>query len=94
MGGLESYKEYASLMFDPGLLHHGMGNFAMDMPGTGESAVPMEIVGERVYSKVIDVLSARAYVDRMRIGIYGVSAGGYWAILLGVGCRSAAARWS
>ena len=83
MGGLDAFKEYASLMFDPGLLHHGMGNFAMDMPGTGESAVPMEIGAERVYSKVIDVLSARADIDRTRIAIYGVSAGGYWATLLG-----------
>ena len=83
MGGLDSFKEYASLMFDPGLLGHGMGNFAMDMPGTGESAVPMEIGSERVYSKVLDVLGARPDIDPARIGIYGVSAGGYWATLLG-----------
>ena len=83
MGGLDSFKEYASLMFDPGLLRQGIGNFAMDMPGTGESAVPMEIGAERVYTKVIDVLAARPDIDRTRIGIFGVSAGGYWATLLG-----------
>ena len=82
-GGLDSFKEYADLMFEPGLRRHGMGIFAMDIPGTGESAVRMEVGAERAYSKVIDVLSARPDIDPARIAVFGVSAGGYWSALLG-----------
>ncbi len=82
MGGLDEFKEYEAIGFEPGALAHGLGVFAMDMPGVGESPVPMEVGSERVFSKVIDVLSARPDIDKTRIGIYGVSAGGYWAALM------------
>ena len=89
-GGLDSFKEFAAINFEPSALHLGMGVFAMDMPGVGESAVKMEVGAERVFSKVIDVLSARPDIDPKRIGIFGfrrVDTGRRWrATRSGTGC--------
>ena len=82
MGGLDEFKEYEALGFDKGALAHGLGVFAMDMPGVGESAVPMAVGSERVFSRVIDYLAGRKEVDAGKLGIYGVSAGGYWSALM------------
>ena len=81
MGGLDEFKEFSALNFDPAALAQGFGTFAVDMPGTGESPVKMELGSERVFTAMIDALSAMPTVDPSRIGIFGASAGGYWAAL-------------
>ena len=82
IGGLDQYKEFGSLTLDGPLMDRGIGYLALDMPGTGESPTKLEIGAERVYSKVIDFLSARAVIDPRRIAVWGASAGGYWSALL------------
>ena len=63
IGGLDQYKEFGSLTLDGPLMDRGIGYLALDMPGTGELPTKLEIGAERVYSKVIDFLSARAEID-------------------------------
>ena len=82
IGGLDEYKEFAVQHFGATFLEGGLGEFAIDMPGTGESPVKAEIGGERVFAKVIDYLRTRSDVDGQRIAVQGVSAGGYWSALL------------
>lgn len=82
IGGLDEYKEFAVQHFSTTFLEGGLGEFAIDMPGTGQSPVKAEIGGERVFTKVIDYLHTRRDVDGARIAVQGVSAGGYWSALL------------
>ncbi|MBV8535818.1 MAG: alpha/beta hydrolase [Alphaproteobacteria bacterium] len=82
IGGLDEYKEFAVQHFGATFLEGGLGEFAIDMPGTGESPVKAEIGGERVFAKVIDYLRTRRDVDGQRLAVQGVSAGGYWSALL------------
>jgi hypothetical protein len=82
IGGLDEYKEFAVQHFSGTFLEGGLGQFAIDMPGTGQSPVKAEIGAERMFAKVIDYLHTRSDVDGTRIAVQGVSAGGYWSALL------------
>ena len=82
IGGLDQYKEFSALTLEALVLERGIGFFAVDMPGTGEAPVALDVGAERMYSKLIDVLSARSDLDPKRIAVFGASAGGYWSALL------------
>ena len=82
IGGLDQYKEFSALTLEALVLERGISFFAVDMPGTGEAPVSLDIGAERMYSKLIDVLSARSDLDPKRIAVFGASAGGYWSALL------------
>lgn len=56
-----------------------MAYFIMEMPGTYHYRRPLTPQSERVYSAVIDFLTADSRVDAERIGMLGVSFGAYWA---------------
>lgn len=56
----------------------GLGLFVMEMPGTYSYRQPLAAGGEEVYRSVIDYLSADPRVDADRIGMLGLSFGGYW----------------
>ncbi|MFE3194557.1 alpha/beta hydrolase family protein [Nocardia sp. NPDC059240] len=58
--------------------HAGLGLFVMEMPGTYSYREPLSPAAERVYSTVLDVLSADPRVDADRIGMLGFSFGAYW----------------
>jgi esterase FrsA len=66
------------------LLDHGIGFFAVDGPGTGQSPVKASATADRVLSRVIDYLVARNDTDASRILLHGVSFGGYWASKLAI----------
>jgi acetyl esterase/lipase len=83
IGGLDEFKEYSIEHGSAALTGAGLGSLALDMPGTGEAAVPMEVGSERMLDAVIAYLGTRADVDPQRIAVMGSSAGGYWAALAG-----------
>jgi dipeptidyl aminopeptidase/acylaminoacyl peptidase len=78
--GLDSTKEEL-LTFELNFLERGMAILAFDGPGQGEAEydLPIRYDYENVVGPVIDWLSARDDIDTKRIGIWGISLGGYYA---------------
>ena len=83
VGGLDSYKEYVVEQYGPGYLAAGLGYLAIDMPGTGEAPIKIDVGAERMFSKLLDALIARKDIDAKRIGFMGVSWGGHWGARVG-----------
>jgi esterase FrsA len=83
VSGLDSRKENLAETYGA-LLAHGIGFFAVDGPGTGQSPVKAGPTADRVLSRVIDYLGRRSDVDAKRIVMHGVSFGGYWAAKLAI----------
>ena len=79
--GLDSTKEEL-LTFEMDFLRRGMAILAFDGPGQGEAEYdfPIRYDYENVVAPVIDWLGANIRdVDSNRIGIWGISLGGYYA---------------
>ena len=81
IGGLDEYKEYGVEHGSGYFLKADIGSLSLDMPGTGEAPVKMEVGAERMISKAIDYLASRPDIDPRRIAVNGASAGGYWSAL-------------
>ena len=79
IGGLDSHKEYVAERYGPVYHVNNLAWIAVDAPNTGETRVAADENGERFYSAVIDYLLTRDDIDSQRIGLQGVSLGGYWA---------------
>jgi dipeptidyl aminopeptidase/acylaminoacyl peptidase len=78
--GLDSAKEETDAYEQP-FLARGMAILAFDGPGQGESEYELGIRGdyEVAVRAVVDWVEKRDDVDRTRIGLWGVSMGGYYA---------------
>jgi pimeloyl-ACP methyl ester carboxylesterase len=84
INGLDSSKE---MLYWSGLarelLKRGISTLHIDQPGSGEALRVHGLIAtfdtERWASKVVDVLEGRPDVDSRRIGIVGISLGGYYA---------------
>ena len=78
--GLDSTKEEMRTN-EAVFLDRGMATFAFDGPGQGEAEYDMAIEPEyeKPVAAVIDALSARDDLDTTRLGLWGVSLGGYYA---------------
>jgi 2,6-dihydroxypseudooxynicotine hydrolase len=78
--GLDSVKEELQATAEY-LLRRGLAVIAVDGPGQGEAEydLPIEPAYEKVATAVVDYLGTRDEVDRDRIGLLGVSLGGYYA---------------
>ena len=78
--GLDSAKEEME-SYERLFLERGVATFAFDGPGQGEAEYDIPIRGdyEVPVRAVVDCLSARRDIDASRIGIWGVSLGGYYA---------------
>ena len=78
--GLDSTKEELQATAEY-LLARGMATLAVDGPGQGEAEydLPIEPAYEKVATAVVDYLAGRADVDGGRVGLFGVSLGGYYA---------------
>jgi pimeloyl-ACP methyl ester carboxylesterase len=83
INGLDSSKEMLYRVGLPGLLaKRGVSSLVVDQPGTGEA---LRIQGfaavydsESWASPIVDYLEGRADIDPRRIGLEGVSLGGYY----------------
>jgi 2,6-dihydroxypseudooxynicotine hydrolase len=78
--GLDSCKEETDAYEAP-YLARGIATFVFDGPGQGEGEYDFPIRGnyETAVKAVLDVVAARPDLDGTRIGLWGVSLGGYYA---------------
>ncbi len=78
--GLDSTKEELHAYEEP-FLARGIATLAIDGPGQGEAEYEIPICGdyERAAKAVVDWIHERSDLDKERIGIWGVSLGGYYA---------------
>ncbi len=78
--GLDSAKEETEAYERP-FLDRGIATLAFDGPGQGEAQYDWPIRGdyERAVEPVIAYLKTRADIDAARLGLWGVSLGGYYA---------------
>src|SRR5687767_5093324 len=78
--GLDSTKEEIHAYEEP-FLARGIAVLAFDGPGQGEAEYEIPICGdyERAAKAVCDWIEKRTDLDKNRIGIWGVSLGGYYA---------------
>ncbi len=80
-GGVDGWKSDLNRTIED-LLKEGLAVFAMDIPGTGESAWHLAPESDRVYGQVIDYLQTREDLDGSRLGAFMISFGGYYAVRL------------
>lgn len=80
LSGLDSTKEELRST-EQLFLDRGMATLAIDGPGQGESeyALPIEPAWEEVGEAIVDAILERDDLDGERIGVWGVSLGGYYA---------------
>lgn len=79
--GLDSTKE-EFFFWEQVFIDRGMATFSLDGPGQGETGFHSHICPdyERPVSAVLDTLTRRPDIDPKRIGVAGVSLGGYYAV--------------
>jgi pimeloyl-ACP methyl ester carboxylesterase len=83
ISGLDSRKENMADTYGA-LIGRGIGFFAVDGPGTGQSPIKSSPTADRVFSRILDYLNGRKEIDPKRIVVHGVSFGGYWASKLAI----------
>ena len=78
--GLDSTKEELDV-YENIFLARGMATLAFDGPGQGEAEYDMPIRGdyEVAVKAVVDYIETRADLDPARVGVMGVSLGGYYS---------------
>jgi dipeptidyl aminopeptidase/acylaminoacyl peptidase len=78
--GLDSCKEETA-SYEAPFLARGMAILVFDGPGQGEAEYDFPIRGnyETAVTAVVDFVAARGDLDSARIGVWGVSLGGYYA---------------
>ena len=92
ISGLDSRKETVTETY-AAAIPEGIGFFAVDSPGTGQSPRKADESADQIYSRVLDYLATRPEIDKSRILVHGQSFGAYWAAKLAhtEGSRLAAA---
>ncbi len=84
IAGLDSRKEDVAAHTDV-YLKLGLGLFAIDLPGTGESPHAVaDVVSDRIFSAALEYLARRPEVDAGRVVVQGRSWSGYWAAKLAI----------
>jgi esterase FrsA len=81
INGLDSRKEEVIARVDT-YLKNGIGVFAIDMPGTGQAPILIDVGAERMFSRALDYLQTRPEIDSKRIVVQGRSWSGYWAAIM------------
>jgi dienelactone hydrolase len=84
IAGLDSRKEDV-VAHSESYLQQGLGVFAVDLPGTGESPIAAATPdSDRLFSAALDYLTQRSDIDGKRIVVQGRSWSGYWAAKLAI----------
>lgn len=80
LSGLDSAKEEQRVV-EQLFLERGLATFAVDGPGQGEAEyeLPIRADWSRPGEVLLDALAAEPRVDAARLGVWGVSLGGYYA---------------
>lgn len=81
INGLDSRKEDVAAGGDR-YLDDGIALFAIDMPGTGQAPILIDVGSERMFSTALDYIATRSDLDASRVIVYGRSWSGYWAAVL------------
>ena len=81
MNGLDSRKEGVMAGSDA-YIQNGVAAFAIDMPGTGQAPLLIDVGSERMLSAALDYLVTRPEIDASRIVVQGRSWSGYWAAVM------------
>ena len=76
-GGIDGFKE--EQLNDPALAL-GLATLAIDGPGVGDSPLKGSVDAERLFGAVFDWVETQERLDSNRVGIWGYSTGGYWAV--------------
>ncbi len=76
-GGIDGYKEEH---LNDSALEHGLATLAIDGPGVGDSPIKGSEDAERLFGTVIDWIGTQNILNPQKVGIYGQSTGGYWAV--------------
>jgi pimeloyl-ACP methyl ester carboxylesterase len=65
-------------------VRRGIATLSLDMPGTGQAPIKIDVGAERMFSRALDYLATRPEIDAKRIAVKGGSWSGYWAAVLGI----------
>ncbi len=76
-GGIDGSKE--DQLNDPAL-QFGLAVLALDGPGVGDSPLKGSEDAERLFGAVLDWVETNKSFNSRRVGIWGYSTGGYWAV--------------
>jgi hypothetical protein len=81
INGLDSRKEDV-IAGTNSYIEAGLAASAIDMPGTGQAPLLIDVGSERMLSAAIDYLQTRPEIDGSRIVVQSRSWSGYWAAVL------------
>lgn len=76
-GGIDGFKEE---QLNDSAIERGMAHLAIDGPGVGDSPLKGSEDAERLFGAVFDWIATRRELDSQRVGVWGYSTGGYWAV--------------
>jgi pimeloyl-ACP methyl ester carboxylesterase len=76
-GGIDGFKEE---QLNDSALALGLATLAIDGPGVGDSPLKGSVDAERLFGAVFDWVETQQRLDSKRVGIWGYSTGGYWAV--------------
>lgn len=80
-GGIDVWKSDLEIHSQSEALHkQGIATLTVDMPGTGECLIPVSLDAERVLLAAIDAVRQHESINEARVGCYGLSFGGHWAV--------------
>ncbi len=82
-GGIDVWKSDLEIHAQSeALLKKGIAVLTVDMPGTGENPFPVSADAERVLLAVLAAVGQHKDINGTRMGCYGLSFGGHWALKL------------